>query len=134
MALLHRVTQGLPLFALVTPESRKDLPVACDGFLTQPIQVDELFAKLQPALGLQWRYVPVLTQASRPASEFVYPEAADLEKLYHLAGKGRIAAIEEESHRLEQADVRDRSFAVRLREISQTFELDKIQAFLQPPP
>ncbi len=75
----------------------------------------------------------MLTQASGSASEFVYPEAADLEKLYHLAGKGRIAAIEEESRRLEQADVRYRSFAIRLREISQTFELERIQAFLQPP-
>ncbi|NJK59786.1 MAG: hypothetical protein HC918_05400 [Oscillatoriales cyanobacterium SM2_1_8] len=135
-AIAQARAKGLPILGAVTPAAadHDGWISGCDDVLRQPIQADEVLAKLQQCLGLRWRYDPTAVDVGVSPSELVYPEAMELEKLHRLAGKGRIAAIEEATRRLEQADGRYRPFAARLREISQTFDLTKIQTFLQAPP
>ncbi|MDX1977404.1 MAG: ATP-binding protein [Pseudanabaenaceae cyanobacterium bins.68] len=102
------------------------LAAGCDGFLPKPICSQDLFDLIGELLKIEWITIP--TQTTDP--ELVLPGNPELDYLTQLINKGRVNQIVAYSHQLEQANSEWVSFALKVRELAENFELDKLQALV----
>ena len=122
-------------------DRQKSLEAGGNEFLPKPVQIDELLMLLQKYLKLQWLYEEESASANKQDTNLsgedpVYnailaPEKAELLKLYDLAMMGNIQAIEEAGKKLEQKDEKYAPFANELRQLADSFSLDKIEEFIK---
>jgi len=105
----------------------------CDDFVTKPIQTDELLEKLGQHLKLNWIYEQ---EANKPETSknqlMVEPPADIVQTIYDLILDGDIDAIIEQASRLIPLDNKYIPFAEKLQRLADEFDLDKLQAFVEP--
>jgi CheY-like chemotaxis protein len=129
--------------ARVSPEIRREsIAAGCQDFLPKPVDLDELLACLQQHLPLQWVYehhIPatvsgIADATSQPFamrySEIVPPSAEELTVLHELAMSGDIVGLRERVAQLA-ADPQFTPFVTRFRQLSRTFQMNRIKKFLE---
>jgi CheY-like chemotaxis protein len=104
-----------------------------DDFLPKPIDIEELFARLQKYLKLEWVYEwePVTTTSpknpvfskNRVSQELVPPPKEVLRKIYDAVELGDVEAIERE---VKNLDSRYQAFAHRILDLATKFEYVEI--------
>ncbi|MCP4420795.1 MAG: response regulator [Chloroflexi bacterium] len=105
--------------------------VGCNAFLPKPIDAQELFALLQTHLALEWTYAEV-DAVTIPLSDapLVIPPQEMLTSLYDLAQRGNLRAIENKAAELIQVDAQYEPFALRLQQLTEMFETEKIKELI----
>jgi signal transduction histidine kinase/ligand-binding sensor domain-containing protein/DNA-binding NarL/FixJ family response regulator len=107
--------------------------VGFDGFLTKPIDADELLALIQRHLGIAWIDRPMalggrpLANAPTDPGDLAAPPPEQLEALYELARLGDMAGVQQHALRLERISPRYRPFAERVRRLAEAFDDEQIQ-------
>ena len=116
-------------------DKQKSLEAGGDDFLPKPVQAEELLEKLQKLLCLEWVYeqkeeLGTLRHDGSPG-EIVPPPPEELARLYDLAKRGRVKAIEEQAEKIAQLDDKFAAFAHEIRTLAQGFQSKKIQDFIK---
>jgi signal transduction histidine kinase/FixJ family two-component response regulator len=116
----------------------KSLDAGANEFLPKPVQVDTLLELLRVHLRLEWLYEGNNQADNEPdestslaPTTIVPPPAEDLSRLYDLALKGRVKAIQDQVDKLAQSDEKLTLFAEEIRQLAKSFQIEKIQIFLQ---
>ncbi|MDZ8054526.1 MAG: response regulator [Aulosira sp. ZfuVER01] len=112
-------------------DKQKSLDAGGDDFLPKPVQASELFEKLQTYLELEWIYESNSTSLLISKEEIVIPPVEELNQLYELALKGRIKAIQNYLKELDQKDNSYRLFIQEIQQLSEKFQIEKIQAIIE---
>jgi CHASE2 domain-containing sensor protein/CheY-like chemotaxis protein len=120
-------------------DRQKSLAAGANEFLPKPVQVDDLLMMLAKYLQLEWIYEEDLDSAkdtrllgeNTVSSAILAPEAAELLTLYDLAMMGNLQGIEEACKKLEQQHAKYAPFAAQLRQLAESFALDRIEEFLK---
>jgi CheY-like chemotaxis protein len=135
------ITSSTSIFA---SEQNLSLAAGANDFLSKPIEAEVLLNLLQKHLNLEWIYE--LSDASDQTTEnsvapqsvgakaeevFVIPPSVDLVILYDLAMQGLIKELEEECDRQEKANATYAPFIQSLRQLTQSFQITKIQTVLE---
>ncbi|BAY76933.1 integral membrane sensor hybrid histidine kinase [Nostoc linckia NIES-25] len=126
---------------------QSSLDAGGDDFVSKPVQALDLLEKLQNSLNLQWIYSqnsesqnadlctleigqqePNFLSGDRQLKS---PSPEVLSKLYQLALKGRIKALQQELKELTKEDEELNLFAQKIYQLAQKFQIEKIQDFLQ---
>lgn len=121
-------------------DEHKSIGVGADDFLPKPVQMEDLFLKLQQYLQVEWIYeslqlketvevIPVNPQIS--FNELIAIPSAELEQLFELAMRGNIKGIREQAENLKQLDEKFIPFAQELLQLAKSFQIDKIKEFIQ---
>jgi CheY-like chemotaxis protein len=117
----------------------KSLDVGANEFLPKPIQTEVLLEILRVHLQLEWIYENEDKNAvDRKAivdnfntEEIVPPSLAKLSQLYDLAKKGSLDEIQEIAENLTQIDNKFQLFAKELINLTESFQIKKIQEFIE---
>jgi len=119
-------------------DQHKSLNAGANEFLPKPVQVETLLELLRVHLKLEWLYEGNNKADYEPdestllaPNTIVPPPAEDLSRLYDLALKGRVKAIKDQVNELAKLDEKLTPFAQEIRELAKTFQIEKIQIFLQ---
>ncbi|MBD2414986.1 hypothetical protein FACHB389_22465 [Nostoc calcicola FACHB-389] len=126
---------------------QNSLDAGGDDFLSKPVQAIDLLEKLQKSLNLQWIYaqnsesqnVDVCVLEIDPQKplflsdkkQIIPPPPEALSKLYKLALQGRIKALQQELKQLTKQDDKLNAFAQEIYQLSQKFQIEKIQDFIK---
>ncbi|MDY6938320.1 MAG: CHASE2 domain-containing protein [Cyanobacteriota bacterium] len=110
-----------------------------DDFLPKPVSVNQLFATLEKALGCEWIYEePIATSADSSSTNgqsasmpTVPPSDEILQKLYDLARRGNLKGIEREVTQLELDDTTLEPFASQVRQLTKSFQVNKVRDLIQ---
>ncbi|WP_392534260.1 response regulator [Nostoc sp. C117] len=128
-------------------DRHQSLEVGGNDFLPKPVQVDELFQKLQKHLQFEWIYdFPQSQQGVNEAqnlkvtsvdssvaeSGLIAPPLEEIEKLFELAMRGNIKGIREQAQKLKLLDEKFILFAEQLEQFAKSFQIQKIREFIQP--
>jgi CheY-like chemotaxis protein len=113
-----------------------DVPFS--DFILKPIDTNELFSKIGKHLNINWMYHKsdqnnVFLNPSTcyiPEEKYVLPPESDIETLKKLAFRGDIKGLQIELKRIEQTDSSYSGFVQHLRPLVQTFQIDKVRAFI----
>ncbi|HAZ46548.1 MAG TPA: ATPase [Cyanobacteria bacterium UBA11369] len=122
-------------------DRQKSFEAGANEFLPKPVQVDELLMMLQKYLKLEWIYEEESASANKQDASLtsqdilsptiLAPEKAELLIFYDLAMMGNLQGIEEACKKLEQKDAKYSPFATQLRQLADSFALDKIEEFIK---
>ncbi|MBW4572710.1 MAG: response regulator [Tolypothrix carrinoi HA7290-LM1] len=119
-------------------DQHKSLDAGANEFLPKPVQVETLLEMLRVHLRLKWLYEGNNQADNEPdesislaPTTIVPPPAEDLSRLYDLALKGRVKAIQDQVDKLAQSDEKFTLFAQEIRQLAKNFKIEKIQTFLQ---
>ncbi|NEU71574.1 response regulator [Hassallia byssoidea VB512170] len=119
-------------------DQHKSLDAGANEFLPKPVQVETLLEILRVHLKLEWLYEGNNQADNEPdesislaSTTIVPPPAEDLSRLYDLALKGRVKAIQDQVDRLAQSDEKFTLFAQEIIQLAKNFQIEKIQTFLQ---
>jgi signal transduction histidine kinase/DNA-binding NarL/FixJ family response regulator len=117
-------------------DKQKSLNAGADDFLPKPIQASALLEQLQTHLGLEWIYEE--SYSSLPTNQelvtkqkIVVPPSEELHKLYELALKGRIKALQDQLLEIEKMDDKFIPFVEEIKQLSQIFQIEKIQILVK---
>jgi signal transduction histidine kinase/DNA-binding NarL/FixJ family response regulator len=122
--------------SLVDPQ--ESLNAGCNSFFPKPVDYDTLLRELQTHLHLTWTYAdsssaPVAESGDRPLNpDLIFPAPNELTTLYQLAQAGLVSPIQQEANRLKHLNSEYASFANRVLELAQDFEIDTILHLLEP--
>ncbi len=117
--------------------------VGCNDFLAKPIQAEDLLLKIRDNLELTWVYkddnkMPnqptlALTNSSQgiQSTTIITPSIEELNTLYDLAKKGLIDSLIEQAEKLKDLDLKYLSFAQKIQQLAQNFEIKAIRNLLQ---
>jgi signal transduction histidine kinase/DNA-binding NarL/FixJ family response regulator len=105
-----------------------------DDFINKPIQTDEVLAKLEKYLKLEWVYeeeeaFEVAESSSQP---MVGPPVETAKVLYELAMIGDIDGITEQADKLKQKDKKFVPFADELQQLADEFEVELLRELIKP--
>ncbi|MBD2162998.1 response regulator [Calothrix membranacea FACHB-236] len=121
-------------------DEHKSIGVGADDFLPKPVQMEDLFLKLQQYLQVEWIYeslqpketvevMPVNPQIA--VNELIVIPQEEVEQLFELAMRGNIKGIREQAEKLKQLDEKFVPFAQELLQLAKSFQIDKIKDFIQ---
>ncbi|MDZ7959545.1 MAG: ATP-binding protein [Aulosira sp. DedQUE10] len=110
-------------------DKQKSLDAGADDFLPKPVQASDLLEKLQTYLKIEWNYEET---SSLPISqEIVIPPLEELNRLYELALKGRIKALQNTLSDLEKINDKFAPFIQEIQQLTQNFQIEKIQFIIE---
>jgi YesN/AraC family two-component response regulator len=119
-------------------DQHKSLDAGANEFLPKPVQVETLLELLRVHLKLEWLYEKSNQADNEPDESIsptpriiVAPPAEDLSRLYDLALKGRVKAIQDQVDKLAQSDEKLTFFAQEIIQLAKKFQIEKIQIFIQ---
>jgi signal transduction histidine kinase/FixJ family two-component response regulator len=119
-------------------DQHKSLDAGANEFIPKPVKVETLLELLRVHLRLEWLYEGNKKADNKPdesislaPSTILPPPAEDLSRLYDLALKGRVKAIQDQVDKLAQLDDNFTSFAQEVRGLCKTFQIEKLQIFIQ---
>jgi signal transduction histidine kinase/DNA-binding NarL/FixJ family response regulator len=113
--------------------------IGCDGFLSKPVEAEQLYELLRQQLKLEWLYeaAPAAETMAETAAApvtgeagMIPPPVAELEKLYELAHFGSMERIQQRARHLESLNAAYQPFARHLYKLAEEFEDEKIQRFV----
>ncbi|UQA56772.1 protein kinase domain-containing protein [Polyangium aurulentum] len=100
--------------------------------LHKPVQARALFEKLERYLGLEWiraeQKAPA--KAAQQGGPLVPPPPEELALLSRLVASGRVRTVAAEAARMEQSDPRLGPWLDQLRKLVQTYQMRKLQEFV----
>ncbi len=87
---------------------KKSLMAGCDDYITKPVQIDDLLARLETCLELEWIYdkrdiaedFPSVKTLGSLSSALPSPSAEELNEIYRLAMKGDIIGVRKRAEKL----------------------------------
>ncbi len=124
----------------VFDSDKKDcLKAGCDGFISKPLAVEELFAEMRSCLGIEWIYAEAdekgaagrAEEEDKARAEIVAPPAEEMQVLYDLAMRGNMREILNRASHLDTMDGKYRPFARTLRELARAFEEQKLLSLIR---
>ncbi|MFG6102253.1 ATP-binding protein [Leptothoe sp. EHU-05/26/07-4] len=130
--------QSVPIIASSAHLSGGDLEASIEtgfsGFLSKPIQAQELINQLQQLLRLEWQYdlKPVEAVSPNLGAEMVVPSSDILMPLYEAAEKGYIADIQAEVAHLKQLGSDYAPFVDQLLKLADDFDDEGIVQLVKP--
>ncbi|MDI1447274.1 AAA family ATPase [Polyangium sp. 6x1] len=98
--------------------------------LHKPVQASALFEKLQRYLGVEWIHAEKKAPAARASGPVVPPSAEELALLSRLVTSGRVRNVIAEATRMEQNDARLGPWLDQLRGLVRTYQMRKLQEFV----
>ncbi len=113
---------------------QQSIAAGCDDFITKPVRIDALLAKIAGHLGLTWLYEkppeePV--EEENDDGDRVIPESEMLEALYQLAEMGDIRGLRVEISRLGDSDDRYAWFCGEVGTLAKRFQINQIRELLK---
>ncbi|GAA0296997.1 hypothetical protein GCM10009087_03500 [Sphingomonas oligophenolica] len=116
-----------------TPEDReRSLAAGADGFLTKPVDHEELIAAIGRLLGVTWTGGEAARDdPARAAEALLPPPAAEIAVLHALAKAGNIRAIRTHADYLVTLDPRYRPFADALQRFARIYNAQAIQDLVE---
>ncbi|HEY9832952.1 MAG TPA: PAS domain-containing protein [Stenomitos sp.] len=108
-------------------DCQNSLESGCNDFLPKPVQAEELLNKIKDYLNLSWIYEEGRQEETHiNFTEMVIPARDELLVLYEVANSGDIEGVEQECMRLQDLSAEYMSFVIRVLELAQAFEYEKI--------
>lgn len=113
-------------------DQEESFNIGCQGFLSKPIEAEELFAAIAKSLQLEWVYETVASEPEiselAPVSneEIIPPPQEDLEVLYELTMFGDLDQVKAKVDEIEQIGPQYHVFARRVREYARKLEDEPI--------
>lgn len=121
-------------------DEHKSIDAGANAFLPKPIQVERLLEILQQYLHLEW-IIAASDNASMTENlqsnprdsldQDIIPPIEVLLQLYDLAKEGDTYGIIDEAAKLKQSNIALTAFADRLIQLSETFQVKRLQEILQ---
>ncbi|MCP4403105.1 MAG: response regulator [bacterium] len=110
--------------------------IGCDGFLSKPIDAQQLCDFLAAHLPISWTYETHPEDEEQAVrhladADLIPPPQEELEALYELAEFGMLRKIRERAFHLEEQDTQYAAFAHALREIADAFDQEQMLVLLQ---
>ncbi|NEO97093.1 MAG: response regulator [Moorea sp. SIO3G5] len=125
--------QDIPIIvvsaSVLDTDQEKSKLVGCQGFLSKPVDEQQLLKLLGEYLQLEWIYEEESPQTIAPASSehpLVIPPPAEMEVLYELAMLGSMKKIRQRATYLQELDTKYIPFAKKLKDLAQGFQEEKI--------
>ncbi|MBF2065402.1 MAG: response regulator [Calothrix sp. C42_A2020_038] len=117
-------------------DRQKTLAAGADGFLTKPIQPEELYSVLSKHLKINWTYAAPPVESSNEAvtvfaNEMIIPPVSDLKMLLEYARKGQIKGIKQELDKIARMDEKYHIFVRQLNKYTKSLNIQKIRNFIQ---
>ncbi|MBW4601355.1 MAG: response regulator [Calothrix sp. FI2-JRJ7] len=117
-------------------DRQKTLLSGADGFLTRPVQPEELYNMLTKHLKINWTYAAPPVESSSEAvtvftSAMVIPPVSDLTLLLEYARKGQIKGIKQELEKIAIMDEKYHIFVRQLNKYAKNLNIQKIRNFIQ---
>ncbi|MDJ0598049.1 MAG: ATP-binding protein [Crocosphaera sp.] len=120
-------------------DREKTLQKGCNIFVPKPIQVIELFNKIQQCLNLEWIYQSKLDKNNSqklsntplPILDIILPQGIDMLELRDAVETGDVEKIEQETLILKQNYPQYNQFYDWLIQATQNFEINKIQTIFE---
>lgn len=119
-------------------DQQKSLAAGADTFLPKPVVLEDLLDLLQKQLDLEWIHGTTANELERTHSDFdrladtiVPPPEADLAQLYDLARCGLLQDLSAQAQALATTDSRYLPFSQHIDRLGKTFQIKKIQRFIQ---
>ncbi len=117
---------------------KQSLAAGANEFLPKPIQVEELLQILHSYLQLEWIYAKneqkletSLNEVSIDKQELVVPSGAEMDKLFDLAMRGNVNAIENFLNDLENSDNSFKPFVAEVRQLADNFKFKQIREYIK---
>ncbi|NEP53940.1 MAG: response regulator, partial [Moorea sp. SIO3C2] len=130
--------QDIPIIAVsanvLDTDQEKSKLVGCQGFLSKPVDEQQLLKLLGEYLQLEWIYEENSPQTISPTSAeqpLVIPPPAEMEVLYELAMLGSMKKIRQRANYLEELDTKYIPFAKKLKDLAEGFQEQKILALVE---
>ena len=125
--------QDIPIIVVsanvLDTDQQKSKLAGCQGFLSKPVDQQQLLKLLGEYLQLEWMYEEVSQQTIAPASleqPLVIPPPEEMEVLYELAMLGSMKKIRQRATYLEELDTKYIPIASKLKDLAQGFQEEKI--------
>ncbi|GJD17994.1 hypothetical protein RIVM261_029500 [Rivularia sp. IAM M-261] len=117
-------------------DRQRTLNAGADGFLTRPVQPEELYNMLTKHLKINWTYAAPPVESSSEAvtvftSAMVIPPVSDLTLLLEYARKGQIKGIKQELDKIARMDEKYHIFVRQLNKYAKNLNIQKIRNFIQ---
>jgi CheY-like chemotaxis protein len=135
-----RQTPGLDNLVIIATSAsafeqdrQRSFAVGCTDFLPKPIQISVLLSQLQQHLHLNWLYTDEILTSNTSTSPptMAIPPPFLLESLVPLTRIGDIQGILHQAAQLESENPDWKSFADEIRQLAKTFQIKKLQAFVE---
>ena len=125
--------QDIPIIVVsanvLDTDKEKSKLVGCQGFLSKPVDEQQLLELLGEYLQLEWIYEEVSPQTiatARIEQPLVIPPPAEMEVLYELAMLGSMKKIRQRATYLQELDTKYIPFAKKLKNLAEGFQEEKI--------
>ena len=126
--------QDIPIIvvsaSVLDTDKEKSKLVGCQGFLSKPVDEQQLLKLLGEYLQLEWIYEEVSPQTTiataRIEQPLVIPPPAEMEVLYELAMLGSMRKIRQRATYLQELDTKYIPFAKKLKNLAEGFQEEKI--------
>ncbi len=114
-------------------DQRKSQETGSNAFLPKPVEAERLFDLLQRLLPVEWEYqkTPIETAEEEDAATCILPPIDILNMLRDYAEVGDVRGILDALKKLEQEDARLTPFATQLRQLAESFKMNKLRALLE---
>lgn len=116
-------------------DREKTLAAGCRAFFPKPLELNDLLGELKLCLDLQWNYRDIEAASAQEEKNvdipMVFPQTDEMEKLYQLTLQGAVNQVSAYVEKLENKDIRLKSFAERMHRLLKGFELNRIEAWLE---
>ncbi|AOY79647.2 AAA family ATPase [Moorena producens JHB] len=130
--------QDIPIIVVsanvLDTDQQKSKLVGCQGFLSKPVDEQQLLELLGEYLQLEWIYEEDSQQTIAPArieQPLVIPPPAEMEVLYELAMLGSMRKIRQRANYLEELDTKYIPFGKKLKDLAEGFQEQKILALVE---
>ncbi|NEO39725.1 MAG: AAA family ATPase [Moorea sp. SIOASIH] len=130
--------QDIPIIVVsanvLDTDLEKSKLVGCQGFLSKPVDEQQLLELLGEYLQLEWIYEEVSQQTIALASSeqpLVIPPPEEMEVLYELAMLGSMKKIRQRATYLEELDTKYIPIASKLKDLAEGFQEQKILALVE---
>lgn len=105
--------------------------ISPQDFILKPVNLLELINWIGERLNLKWIEAPKISSSVRVQKPYNMPPKATLEQLLEMLNMGYVQGVRKLINEIEKQDIGCDSFIKELRELADTFQLEKLKKFLQ---
>lgn len=115
-------------------DQQMSLDAGGDDFLSKPVQVSDLFSRLEKYLELTWQEeasVEEVVAQTTPTETLVTPPASDLEAWFKLSQEGRLKKLISVAEALALQSAEYQPFIRQITQLARTFQSEKLEDLIQ---